>query len=416
MNEIEIATSKFNSWKASLKDQEARFFKFEDEQRTKTRHELLEHVNQLNSIVQFDSMISGPVCLAPNIISKMDKVYESLYELQNCDESIWIFMDDEIMEADILLDTWQRIAMKSISSARRHMAEEHPSIEIPRGAQRNKKLQNEICTAKWRAHELSLSGTNPLEMEQFWESFDEKIGQNLNISSNLKFELLKACCIQDAAQFADSDIWRKDLPVDDFTQLSEALKSNFSPKFALHSANQHSLEAPAPTELATAFHTTPAFSVQACEIIEEQEKAKAIDHPLIIQDAKGSTVAQKHIKKEETFSTTKKEAAVQQETAASKAQDKAQDGKAISRPIVNIGRPFAPCALVTKQELLSWIKIGRYLAPSAPVTKQELLSWIKNPKSLPFAMETWRRSSRHAPVPVRIQELLSWIPKSEKNP
>ena len=61
MNEIEIATSKLNSWKASLKDQEARFFKFEDEQRTKTRHELLEHVNQLNSIVQFDSIISGPV-------------------------------------------------------------------------------------------------------------------------------------------------------------------------------------------------------------------------------------------------------------------------------------------------------------------------------------------------------------------
>ena len=117
MNETEITSSKFN-WKASLKDQEARFFKFENEQRTKTRHELLEHVNQLNSIVQFDSMISGPVCLAPNIISKMDKVYESLYELQNCDESIWIFMDDEIMEADILLDTWQRIAMKSISSAR----------------------------------------------------------------------------------------------------------------------------------------------------------------------------------------------------------------------------------------------------------------------------------------------------------
>ena len=140
MNEIEIATSKLNSWKASLKNQEARFFKFEDEQRTKTRHELLEHVNQLNSIVQFDSMISGPVCLAPNIISKMHKVYESLYMLENCDESIWMFMDDEIMEADILLDTWQRIAMKSISSARRHMAEEHPSIEIPRGAQRNKKI------------------------------------------------------------------------------------------------------------------------------------------------------------------------------------------------------------------------------------------------------------------------------------
>ena len=88
-----------------------------------------------------------------------------------------------------------------------------------------------------------------------------------------------------AAEFADSDIWRKDLPVDDFTQLSEALKSNFSPKFALHYANQHSLEVPALTELATTFHTTPAFSVPACEIIEEQEKAKAIDHPLIIQDA-----------------------------------------------------------------------------------------------------------------------------------
>ena len=208
---------------------------------------------------------------------------------------------------------------------------------------------------KIRACELLLSGTNPQETEQFWESFEEKIGQNLNISSNNKYEILKACCIQDAAQFADSNIWKKNLPVDDFTQLSEALKSNFSPKFALHSANQHSLEAPAPTETVTAFHTMPAFSAQAHEIIEVQEKAKAIDHPLIIQDAKGSAVAQKHIKKEETFSTKKQEAAVQQETTASNTQEKAQDGKEISRSIVKIGRPYTVSAPVTKQELLSWI-------------------------------------------------------------
>ena len=99
------------------------------------------------------------------------------------------------------------------------------------------------------------------------------------------------------------------------------------------------------------------------------------------------------MKKEESFSTKKQEAAVQQETAASNTQDKAQDGKEISRSIVKIGHPFAPFA---------------------PVTKQELLSWIKNQNSHAFAIETWRQSSCHAPVPVRIQELLSWIPKSEK--
>ena len=137
MNEIEIASSELNSWKASLEGQEARFFKFEDEQRTKTRHELLEHVNQLNSIVQFDSMISGPVCLAPNIISYTDKVWESLYELENCDESIWTFMDEEIIEADILLDTWQKVAMKSISSAHRHMA---VSGTKPRTVKKKKKF------------------------------------------------------------------------------------------------------------------------------------------------------------------------------------------------------------------------------------------------------------------------------------
>ena len=174
--------------------------------------------------------------------------------------------DDDIIEADVLFGESFDVGIRCFAIAESYLKDEYPWIApnilggVPQPIQ-------ETCDANFFAVRLSFSGLESNGMENFWKPFEDRIGRNQFISDNDKFQILKACCIQDAAKFADSSIWRVDPSIEDFKQLAEALRTNFQPN--------HAAEAPASSDP----HLMPVSIQFASEI--SVETALGIASPLI---------------------------------------------------------------------------------------------------------------------------------------
>ena len=230
MSEIEIAQKKLAAWQSSLKDQKLRFFQLEDTKRNQARQELEMLVKELDAQVRLDEMIVSPFDVGPFIKSRMDKILLKIQEIEYCTFAIWALMDDEeTCEADILLDKLESQAMKSVFNAAQHLEDEHPSTAFSLSIEKDA-ISEANHQAKVIALSLFFTGKDRGKMNEFWKSFESEIGNNKFVADQDKFDMLKACCIEDAASFADTEDWRKDPHGDPYTQLSGALKTHFATK------------------------------------------------------------------------------------------------------------------------------------------------------------------------------------------
>ena len=230
MSEIEIAQKKLAAWQSSLKDQKLRFFQLEDTKRNKARQELETLVKELDARVRLDTMIVSPFDVGPFIRSRMDKVLLKIQEIEYCTFAIWALMDnEETCEADILLDKLESQAMKSVFNAAQHLQDEYPSTTFSLSIEKDA-VSEASHRAKLIAQSLFFTGKNRGKMNEFWKSFESEIGNNKFVADQDKFDMLKACCIEDAASFADTEDWQKDPHGDPYTQLSGALKTHFATK------------------------------------------------------------------------------------------------------------------------------------------------------------------------------------------
>ena len=270
MDEKSIAESELRAWKAALLDQKARLFELADEKRNNARNDLQELVNCLNDMVKFDQIFQLPdssICQGQKIKELMDQVNIALGNVRCHEELLCMIFDDfYIIDADAKLDDTYEIGLRSLLEAEEYLTKEYPEVPQTSDVGVQKQVQEE-CKAMYFALRLSFSGLESNGMENFWKPFEDRIGRNQFISDCDKFQILKACCIQDAAKFADSSIWRVDPSIEDFKQLAEALRTNFQPN--------HAAEAPASSDL----HLMPVSIQFASEI--SVETALGIASPLI---------------------------------------------------------------------------------------------------------------------------------------
>ena len=145
----------------------------EEAKRHQARIDMQAYVKNLNGRVQFDTFFKSPIDEGPGIKEAMDRVNLSLLEIECSASVIWALMDDnDIIEADFLVDSfYEDEARESIALAAQHMIEEHPAIKFSDEPGEITREMKEIHSAKIAAIDLSLSGTDPTELELFWKTF-----------------------------------------------------------------------------------------------------------------------------------------------------------------------------------------------------------------------------------------------------
>ena len=470
------AKAKLVAWKASLKNQKARLFMLEEAKRHQARIDMQAYVKNLNGRVQFDTFFKSPIDEGPGIKEAMDRVNLSLLEIECSASVIWALMDDnDIIEADFLVDSfYEDEARESIALAAQHMTEEHPAIKFSDEPGEITREMKEIHSAKIAAIDLSLSGTDPTELELFWKTFERRIGGNQYISSQDKFEILKACCIQEAADFTDSLVWHKDPSADRYLELKEALRAHFTPKSSMHCTQNMKMEAPAFIETETAKQTNriqyaqenskEVVSEEARSVIPEVALAKKaivmiqdesfqvneismiVHHKINQATAIGSALRSnqedstpvscqernKEIANQAVWGTAIKA----QDTRISRPVEAVLEvntvkalGQRISQPLgAVLGNTAANCQDVSQPIM----EIGTALLSTGPLTMQEVLSWTKKLRISNSALNSMlgavfgntaaNGQTTSQPImeigisslptaPVTMQEVLSWLKK-----
>ena len=427
MTKTEIAASKLAAWQASLKNQAARFYALENNKRNKTAQELQSVVSQLNHQLKNKCNHARQ---RVHIIHLMTKIGLLKQEIECCTDVIWSLMDDEeIMEADILLDSLVDEAINSFVDAREYLEEIFPHTASLPNMGRLTSEHRAIIDAKFEASQLSLSGCNPELDKQFWMSFDDKIAKK-NISSKDKFEILKACCIAEAASFADSDVWRNDHSNDAFFQLAGALKLHFKPE----PQNEQVIEAPA-SEKPVSRHSAPHSCTSPIQYGQEKSFMITFEEVSFIEQCSAIT--------DEAKVTNLDEALFEcQKTATVVLTEKSLQINEISTPVENNLKINTDETAPAGQKIIPWSKqektikqvrqetslfgqaqaqemekqaqsFGPISLKLFSVTKQDFHS-TKNIKDPSFARKNLEfQLPLRALVPVRIQELLTWIAKTK---
>ena len=441
MDEKSIAESELRAWKAALLDQKARLFELADEKRNNARNDLQELVNCLNDMVKFDQIFQLPdssICQGQKIKELMDQVNIALGNVRCHEELLCMIFDDfEIIDADAKLDDTYEIGLRSLLEAEEYLTKEYPEVPQTSDVGVQKQVQEE-CKAMYFALRLSFTGLESNGMDEFWKTFEDRIGRNQFISNSDKFKILKACCIQDAAEFADSDIWRVDPSIDDFRQLAEELHTHFQTD---HAAEAHASSVPQlmPVSIQFASETSAELALEiASPLIEEfapLEAASVMIHEddlftleveIEITPASKPEPATAVAQAEEItlgsgdvqplWTTTEEPLAVCEETAATEAQEKESPSRNRQRPLtqrfaVNDNAPkvgkTSRLWVITKAKISAHqtTKIGNTPSSANPVTRQESLSWLKE-NSLP-TMPTMEVGTLFRPIPIR--ESLTWL-------
>ena len=445
MTKAEIAASKLAAWQASLKNQAARFYALENNKRNKTAQELQSVVSQLNHQLKNKCNHARQ---RVHIIHLMTKISFLKQEIECCTDVIWSLMDnEEIMEADILLDSLVDEAINSFVDAREYLEEIFPHTASLPNMGRLTSEHRAIIDVKFEASQLSLSGCNPELDKQFWMSFDDKIAKK-NISNKDKFEILKACCIAEAASFADSDVWRNDHSNDAFFQLAGALKLHFKPE----PQNEQVIEAPA-SEKPVSHHSAPhsctspiqygqeksfmitfeeVSFIEQCSAITDEAKVTNLDEALFecqktatvvlteksLQINEISTPVENNLKinTDETAPAGQKIIpwSKQEKTIKQVRQETSLFGQAQDRTINQVRQETPPFGQAQAQEMEKQAQsFGPISLKLFSVTKQDFHS-TKNIKDPSFARKNLEfQLPLRALVPVRIQELLTWIAKTK---